>query len=281
MLIPILIMGGDIYIMKKNYFLFPFISIGIILLVTISATGNSMIGSKHDLGYLNQRAFGSDVGPMQGTAYIDFGEICVYCHTPHNADPIAPLWNRQLPSHSSYKLYSSPNFDSKNDGPDGISLACLSCHDGTVAVDAVVNQPKSREIIDTGVHYKMKPAGDAEAGGDSCGKCHDRGAGAYGGMSGAHDATLKYLQTDLTNDHPISVSLPPYNIDQGFNQPTIPSKEGGRAFPNGVKTFAGDKIQCASCHNPHDPDERNAEGRDPFLRASNKYSSLCLTCHQK
>ena len=56
-----------------------------------------------------------------------------------------------------------PNFDSQNNGPDGISLACLSCHDGTVAVDAVVNQPKSREIVDTGVHYQMKP-GDAESG---------------------------------------------------------------------------------------------------------------------
>lgn len=266
--------------MKRGWLIIPIVSAGVLALAAISATGNSMIGSKHDMGYLNQRGFGSEVGPMQGTAYNDYGEICIYCHTPHNADPIAPLWNRQLPSVTNYKVYASPNFDSENNGPDGISLACLSCHDGTVAVDAVINQPKSREIIDTGVHYKMKP-GSAEAGGDACGKCHSRDSGAYGGLSGAHDATLKYLETDLTNDHPVSIALPPYNIDPGFNQPTIPTKDGGREFPNGVKTFAGDKVQCASCHNPHDPDERNAEGRDPFLRTSNKYSALCLTCHQK
>ena len=143
--------------MKRGWILIPIICVGVVVLATISAKGNSMVGSKHDMGYLNQRAFGSDVGPMQGTAYNDYGEICVYCHTPHNSDPIAPLWNRQLPSTTNYKVYTSPNFDSKNDGPDGISLACLSCHDGTVAVDAVIKQPRSREIIDTGVHYKMKP----------------------------------------------------------------------------------------------------------------------------
>ena len=268
--------------MKKLWILIPIITAGIITLATISAMGNSMVGSKHDLGYLNQRAFGSEAGPMNGTAFNDYGEVCVYCHTPHSADSTAPLWNRQSNPNptTSYQVYSSPNFDSKNNGPDGISLACLSCHDGTVAVDAVLNQPRSREIVDTGVHYAMKP-GRSAAGGNACGKCHSRNTGAYGGMSGAHDATLKYLETDLTNDHPFSITFPTYETDPGFNQPSITSKDGGREFPNGVKTFAGDKVQCASCHNPHDPDERNAEGRDPFLRASNKYSALCLTCHQK
>ena len=82
-------------------------------------------------------------------------------------------------------------------------------------------------------------------------------------MSGAHDATLKYLQPDLTNDHPISVSLPNYNIDPGsINPQSLPRTVGG--IPNGVKTFSGDKIQCASCHNPHDPDERMQKAETRF-----------------
>ena len=48
-----------------------------------------------------------------------------------------------------------------------------------------------------------------------------------------------------------------------------------------IQTFEGDKVQCASCHDPHDPDERNEQGRDPFLRTSNRESALCLTCHAK
>jgi hypothetical protein len=166
------------------------------------------------------------------------------------------------------------------EGPDGISLACLSCHDGTVAVDAVLHQPKAREVIDTGVHYKMND-GRSSPGGDACGKCHNRSLGAYGGLNGAHDATIRYLSQDLSNDHPISIVFPTYDLDQGFYQPTIPTKEGGRQFPNGVRTFAGDKVQCASCHNPHDPDEEDTEGRAPFLRTANDYSALCMTCHQK
>ncbi|MDD5435038.1 MAG: hypothetical protein PH343_06380, partial [Nitrospira sp.] len=212
--------------MKRLWIFIPIVTAGIIAIAAFSAMGNSMVCSKHDLGCLNQRAFGSEVGPMQGTAFNDYGEVCVYCHTPHNADSIAPLWNRQSnPNPSDYKVYSSPNFDSKNLGPDGISLACLSCHDGTVAVDAVLNQPRVREIVDTGVHYKMKPGGSS-AGGDACGKCHSRTSGAYGGLSGAHDATLKYLETDLTNDHPFSITFPTYETDPGFNQPSIPSKAG-------------------------------------------------------
>ncbi|MCF6192532.1 MAG: cytochrome c3 family protein [Candidatus Hydrothermae bacterium] len=37
----------------------------------------------------------------------------------------------------------------------------------------------------------------------------------------------------------------------------------------------GEKVQCGTCHNPHD--NTNA----PFLEASNTGSQLCLTCHLK
>lgn len=268
--------------MKARGFTFTWVvTAAVITLTSLSAMGNSIMGSRHDLTSFNQRGYQSDSGPMTGAAFNDYKEVCVYCHTPHNADSTAPLWNRQTSVISGFKTYNSPNFDSSvPGGPDGISLACLSCHDGTVAVDAVLNQPTAREVVDTGVHYKLND-GQNTPGGDACGKCHNRAGGAYGGLNGAHDATMRYLSQDLTNDHPVSMTFPTYDIDPGFNQPTIPTKDGGRQFPNGIKTFAGDKVQCASCHNPHDPDERNAEGRAPFLRAANGYSALCLTCHQK
>ncbi|MGH7274001.1 MAG: hypothetical protein ACREIQ_06085 [Nitrospiria bacterium] len=77
-------------------------------------------------------------------------EICVFCHTPHGANPdapgAAPLWNRALPTGSSFTPYTSPNFDAEGDTPGtpkGVSLACLSCHDGTIAFDALINAPGS------------------------------------------------------------------------------------------------------------------------------------------
>lgn len=253
---------------------------GVIILASVSAIGNSIIGSRHDLAFLNQRGYQIPTGPMQGGSFNDYRETCIYCHTPHNASPLAPLWNRESSEPGGYQMYSSPNFDSVvPKTPVGISLACLSCHDGSVAVDAVLNKPKYHDIVETGAHYRMDVEGTA--GSDSCGKCHNRQEGAYGGITGAHDQTVRMLGKDLRDDHAISMAYPTHELDPGFNQPTIPKEDGGRMFPNGVQTFEGDKVQCASCHDPHNPDEKNLEGRDPFLRTSNRGSALCLTCHQK
>jgi len=249
--------------------------------VSVSVFAGTIVGSRHDLSALNFRGYGSETGPMTGGSFNDYRETCVYCHTPHNAGITAPLWNRQLPSTFGYDMYSSPNFDSasSNNSPDGISLGCLSCHDGSVAVDAVLNKPKFHDWFDAGVHYRMSPEGNV--GSDACGKCHNRQQGAYMALSGAHDATIRYLTRNLRDDHPISIPYPTFSKDSAFNQPMITKEDGGRTFPNGVQTFENDKVQCASCHDPHNPDEKNVEGRDPFLRTSNRYSALCLTCHQK
>jgi hypothetical protein len=261
-----------------------FLGLVFVLLYAFDVKGGTIIKSRHDLSALNFRGYRTETGPMQGATFNDYGETCIYCHTPHNSNPVAPLWNRNLPNPSGYQMYSSPNFDSKVSAPDGISLACLSCHDGSVAVDAVNNKPKFHGWLDAKVHYKMNLEGGI--GSDSCGKCHNRLEGAYGGVGatgigGAHDATVRYLMRDLRDDHPFSMVYPNTDLDPGFNQPMLVKKDGGRMFPNGVQTFEGNKVQCASCHDPHNPDEKNLEGRDPFLRTSNRNSALCLTCHIK
>lgn len=67
------------------------------------------------------------------------GEICLPCHTPHHADTSvggAPLWNHTVTS-ATYTLYNSLTLDANDLGqPDGVSKLCLSCHDGTVAIDS-------------------------------------------------------------------------------------------------------------------------------------------------
>lgn len=66
------------------------------------------------------------------------GEICVACHAPHNNIDVAdaPLWNHTV-SEAVYELYTSPTLTADDlTQPGGVSKLCLSCHDGTVAVDA-------------------------------------------------------------------------------------------------------------------------------------------------
>jgi hypothetical protein len=72
----------------------------------------------------------------------DNGEICVYCHTPHASQVgvEAPLWNKALPG-TTYTTYDSTTIDGTILAVGSVSLACLSCHDGTQGMDSIVNAP--------------------------------------------------------------------------------------------------------------------------------------------
>lgn len=77
------------------------------------------------------------------------GERCLPCHTPHNASgpTDAPLWNHQLTA-ATFVPYSSETIDSTAlvGQPGMTSKLCLSCHDGTVAVDSFGGAPGSTYI---------------------------------------------------------------------------------------------------------------------------------------
>lgn len=65
--------------------------------------------------------------------------VCIFCHTPHNATPLSPLWNRELQPQV-YMVYTSPTLGAlPMPQPAGPTKLCLSCHDGTIAMGAVVN----------------------------------------------------------------------------------------------------------------------------------------------
>lgn len=64
--------------------------------------------------------------------------ICIFCHTPHNAAPLTPLWNRTVPA-KSYELYQSTTMVAGVSQPTGPSRLCLSCHDGTIALGTVLH----------------------------------------------------------------------------------------------------------------------------------------------
>jgi len=144
---------------------------------------------------------------------INGGQVCVYCHTPHFAgNTKAPLWNR-IDTTQTYTMYQSPTMDmTASSQPQGVSLACLSCHDGTLAYDQLVNVPA--EPLNNDNMTSMPE---------------------------------NLIGTDLSNDHPISLT---YNTiaDSMFNSATG-GKVGGTLPLYGNNN---DQLECATCHNVHD-----------------------------
>jgi len=139
-------------------------------------------------------------------------EICIFCHTPHNAAPIQPLWNRNVPV-SAYTVYASPSLEAKLGQPTGSSKLCLSCHDGTIALGKVLS--RYQPITMAGGMTTLPP--------------------------GASN-----LGTDLSDDHPVSFRYDSTLVgrDPKLKQPS--------QLPLSIRLDPRQEMQCTTCHNAHD-----------------------------
>jgi hypothetical protein len=291
--------------MKLHNFLLK-VTLGAAGVLFAAAGANAGIkGSQHDLG----SATGTGQFISGGTT-----EVCVFCHTPHgsNSGIEAPLWNRSTPG-SSYTMYSqlgTPTLDGTELAVGSVSLACLSCHDGSQAMDVVVNAPGSAS---------RTPATYSAAGVDL-----DAVTGAA--MTGTPIPTLG---TDLKNDHPISIEYAGgkcRGVTADCDPATISSSKFGdtdfktiqyasinakaqywidteatandsrqktdivlytRTFPDnsaskpGLTAGSGPSVECGSCHDPHNTNDNYNAAEVNFLRVSNADSKVCLACHNK
>ncbi len=157
--------------------------------------------SPHDLSR-------SGPGPVKA---VTEGEVCIFCHTPHNGAPDTPLWNRfDQPRH--YRIYDSSTTDARIDQPRGASKLCLSCHDGVLAVGLVRSREQTDPIFTTFPHLTREHGG---------------------------------LGTDLGDDHPIS-----FRYDRALaaadgqlrNPDTLTER-----LPLGPHNT----VECTTCHDPH------------------------------
>jgi predicted CXXCH cytochrome family protein len=170
-----------------------------------AATGDGILSTKHNLSK-------SGRGTIKT---VDEVQVCIFCHIPHHATEVKPLWSR--PSVSTvYDIYSSTTRSAKPGQPTGSSRLCLSCHDGTIAVGALIN------------NVTIPMAGGVTT-------LPLERATNLGGVMGK----------DLTNDHPISFA---FTTD-------LVAKNGQLKLPSQInpklKLDAGQNIQCTTCHNPH------------------------------
>ncbi len=177
--------------------------------------------------------------------------MCLMCHAPHSTNPAGPLWNHQL-SGATYTPYSSTTLNAAPGQPTGASKLCLACHDGTIAVGALLNMPGAIQGYSFGSPY-------------------------YGGIIPGLENTITgaaNLGVDLRDDHPISfvfdAALAGYSLE--FNDPA--------GLTNKVRLDGNGEVQCTSCHDPH-TDAFPKFLRMGFTDAGGYGSPICRECHNK
>jgi len=193
-------------------------------------------------------------------------QICVFCHTPHTLSSNPPLWNHKLSSQSSYTLPSSATQKSApSNPPDGASKLCLSCHDGTVPLGAIMNYGGQSTTL-------------------------SMGGGSFTGPSN--------MGTNISGHHLVSIELPAtlntakqtdcqnLTISWNVKVPVNITASWGPLQPTN-NSFLGSTtrkgVQCTSCHDPH----MDSPVGSAFLKAAKRGSwttrgysdALCTACH--
>ena len=207
----------------------------------IPSLDGSVTGSRHDLS--------------TGTS----PEVCVFCHTPHTANPNLTgfLWNRAETTQV-FIPYNSPTMQNPPDQPSPISILCLGCHDG------VISQVTVYGVVRDNKHQLLSYDGFPDnTSSPNCERCH---SDLYSGKP-----PVLSLGTNLSDDHPISMLYPTGGTGMKFNTPPSPQEGWG----TGDVRLVNGKVECVSCHNVHDPSIY------PFMIKSNDGSALCMTCHKK
>ena len=178
--------------------------------------------------------------------FLGTQQVCVFCHTPHHADQnYGALLNHEINDAQAYDPYDSPTIDMIQTSPHEGSIICLSCHDGTIAVNSLNNLP----------------------GPEAAGNYGIPGGPALDGLGKLTSVSNAFVGTDLSNDHPVGLTYDA-TLDTNFVNKTNNSD----LYPDKL-LFDGLYVECSSCHDPHNNTYSN------FLIESNDNSNLCLRCH--
>jgi len=229
--------------------------------------GTGINNTVHDLGTAkNGMNYAAD--PADPLA-----RMCIFCHAPHNAyrlstasgtglGPVAdpafdylPLWNHSLDGFTTaFTMYDNglgaPQTGSKalqaygEMTPGNASLLCLSCHDGSIAVNSYGNSDQLSSSMSSGsttITNRYRIGGD------------------------------QYLG----NHHPIGFNYD--NVQAGDTE--IRSADTVQLTPT---TFVRDhlansQMECSTCHSVHN----KGNSGEKLLWRSDQNSELCLTCHDK
>ncbi len=205
----------------------------LLFILARAGMANTLAGSAHDFT----------------TAAWSGGKVCIACHVPHKSDTTvldAPLWNHTLTTQT-YTLYTSPTIKASMGQPGGNSKLCLSCHDGTIAVNSfggVTGTTMISAANNLGTTLK-----------------DDHPIGF------TYDTALSAVKGDV--------------YDPGAKTVTIGSGTTTKTGTvNALMLFSG-KMECSSCHDVHNTFTVGASTGAGMVKMASAGSALCLACHNK
>lgn len=236
--------------------------------------GSGINGTVHDLGTPGQHGMNYSANPADNLT-----RICIFCHAPHNtyrlspanlgapggSGPMAPdaydylpLWNHELTGNFVYSMYwngpGAPTTGSKasqaiQNGMEmgSVSLLCMSCHDGSVAVNSYGNT--------------WQPVTSRSGGGSTISLSYTVG-----------------LNNNMQNHHPIGFN---YDDVQAIDTEIAVADSVSFTATDTVRDHlygtGNTQLECASCHSVHNTGNTG----ESLLWRSDQNSELCLTCHMK
>jgi predicted CXXCH cytochrome family protein len=228
--------------------------------------GDGIVGSVHDL---------STSGNLGYATSDPLDRICIWCHAPHHAMEYTgdidylPLWNHGVTT-LFYNTYQSDfgggpmasgalplgfedahlfNGEDSLQQPGSVSRLCLSCHDGSVAVNEYGRDPQrlysqehGTDIIDD--QFKI---------------------GALGNLTNHHPIGFSYEDVAALDDEiaPMATAVGGTTI-------------AGLLYDNSAGINAN-FMECVTCHDVHNTKNTG----ETLLWITNESSQFCLTCHLK
>jgi cytochrome c553 len=243
-------------------------------------------GSLHDMNYYNSFA---------GRGNQDqYNRVCVFCHTPHNAtvaEPgsttdFLPLWGNAITqkdqTNFAYQWATPSNLVLTIGDPLlGPSRLCMTCHDGTLAIDAHV----SNGTANNGT-FKLSGSRAIGSNQSTLNQTHPIGFSYDDAVSNRNipqGTTSQAVNEIVTKDNQfataitVSATAGVYNTVVRNSNRTI----GSVLYNNSIMT-------CATCHEVHNKENATqlpalAGQATPnyFLYAQEQQSLICLSCHIK
>jgi len=219
----------------------------------------TIIGSPHDL---SQATWNTRKG------------VCSPCHAAHNTDPaqLVPLWNHATTT-AAFTPYTSPTMQATSlwtgGRPTGTALACLSCHDGTVAINNYSG------AIQGGTAVYIEPGGQI---GPDLHTTHP--------ISIVYNAALATSDGGLNNPDTYKIGDP---VPTAGTTPPVPATWSGTSLTGKTLNQAllgnNHEVQCSSCHDVH-KDVGSAPSSGIMIKISGSDTSgrgslICRNCHLK